>query len=71
MIKKTFIFRITGIILFVVGMTLRSMKIDGSMPVLLTGIGLLVIGYIIWLYATSTRKNINFNKDKEADVIDS
>lgn len=71
MLKKTFIFRITGIILFVIGMALRSMKINGSMPVLLTGIGLLVIGYIIWLYSTSTRKKINFNQDKESDPVDS
>ena len=71
MIKKTFIFRISGIVLFLIGMILRMKQISGSMPVLITGIGLLIIGYIIWLYGISKRKKINPDKNNEADVIDS
>ena len=71
MIKKTFVFRIFGIILFLIGMVLRIKQIDGSMPILLTGIGLLTIGYVIWLYSISTRKKRNSNKNKESEVIES
>ena len=71
MIKKTFLFRISGIILFVIGMIFRMKKIPGSLPILLVGIGLLVIGYVIWLYGTYTRKKLNAKKDSDTEVIDS
>tara|TARA_B100000475_G_C14969432_1_gene303332 strand:- start:356 stop:571 length:216 start_codon:yes stop_codon:yes gene_type:complete len=71
MIKKTFLFRISGIVLFVIGMIFRMKQIPGSLPILLIGIGLLVIGYVIWLYGTYTRKKLNTNKDKESEVTDS
>jgi hypothetical protein len=69
MIKKTFLFRISGIILFIIGMVLRMKKIPGSLPILLVGIGLLMIGYVIWLYGTYTRKKSdpqNENKVKNS-----
>ena len=65
MIKKTFLFRISGIILFVTGMVLRINEIQGSLPVLLLGISLLIIGYIIWLYGIYSRRKINPKKDFE------
>lgn len=65
MIKKTFLFRISGIILFVIGMVLRMKKIPGSLPILLIGIGLLMIGYVIWLYGTYTRKKIKPQDENE------
>ena len=68
MIKKTFLFRISGIILFVIGMILRMKKIPGSLPVLLIGIGLLIIGYVIWLYGTYKRKKIKVHDKKEIEV---
>jgi hypothetical protein len=71
MIKKTFLFRISGISLFIIGMILRMKKIPGSLPVLLIGIGLLVIGYIIWLYGTYTRKKIKSPDSKENEVANS
>jgi hypothetical protein len=70
MIKKTFLFRISGIILFIVGMVLRMKKIPGSLPILLIGIGLLMIGYVIWLYGTYTRKKIEPQSDKEIEATD-
>ena len=63
MIKKTFLFRISGIILFVTGMLLRMNEIQGSLPVLLSGIGLLIIGYVIWLYGIYSRKKLNSEKE--------
>jgi len=63
MIKKTFLFRISGIILFVTGMVLRMKKIPGSLPVLLSGISLLIIGYIIWLYGIYSRRKLNSEKE--------
>ena len=68
MIKKTFLFRISGIILFVIGMILRMKKIPGSLPVLLIGIGLLIIGYVIWLYGTYKRKKIKVQSEKEIEA---
>ena len=65
MIKKTFLFRISGIILFVTGMVLRMKKIPGSLPVLLSGISLLIIGYVIWLYGIYSRKKLNTEKKIE------
>ena len=65
MIKKTFLFRISGIILFVTGMVLRMNEIKGSLPVLLLGITLLIIGYIIWLYGIYSRRKIDTKKDFE------
>jgi hypothetical protein len=70
MIKKTFLFRISGIILFIVGMVLRMKKIPGSLPILLIGIALLMIGYVIWLYGTYTRKKIEPRSDKEIEATD-
>ena len=70
MIKKTFLFRISGIILFVIGMILRMKKIPGSSPILLIGIGLLIIGYAIWLYGTYTRKKLQPQSDKEIEASD-
>tara|TARA_B100001741_G_C16285957_1_gene474514 strand:+ start:488 stop:691 length:204 start_codon:yes stop_codon:yes gene_type:complete len=63
MIKKTFLFRISGIILFVIGMVLRMKKIPGSLPVLLLGISLLIVGYVIWLYGIYSRKKTNSEKE--------
>ena len=65
MIKKTFLFRIPGIILFVIGMVLRMKKIPGSLPVLLLGISLLIVGYVIWLYGIYSRKKTNSEKESE------
>tara|TARA_B100001173_G_scaffold199135_1_gene171659 strand:- start:4322 stop:4537 length:216 start_codon:yes stop_codon:yes gene_type:complete len=70
MIKKTFLFRISGIILFIIGMVLRMKKIPGSLPILLVGIGLLMIGYVIWLYGTYTRKKLGPQSDKEIEASD-
>tara|TARA_Y100000589_G_scaffold308405_1_gene324911 strand:- start:989 stop:1204 length:216 start_codon:yes stop_codon:yes gene_type:complete len=68
MIKKTFLFRISGITLFVIGMVLRMKKIPGSLLVSLIGIGLLIIGYVIWLYGTYKRKKIKVHDKKEIEV---
>ena len=70
MIKKTFLFRISGIILFIVGMILRMNKIKGYLPVLLLGIGLLIVGYVIWLYGIYSRNKVNPKEGKETEIID-
>ena len=71
MIKKTLLFRISGIVLFVIGMIFRTKKIPGSLPILLVGIGLLIVGYVIWLYGTYKRKKLRTNKDRDTKLIDS
>ena len=70
MIKKTFLFRISGIKLFIVGMILRMNKIKGYLPVLLLGIGLLIVGYVIWLYGIYSRNKVNPKGGKETEIID-
>ena len=49
-------------------MILRMKKIPGSLPVLLIGIGLLIIGYVIWLYGTYKRKKIKVQGEKEIEA---